>query len=150
MTKFEIFTLVLAIVGIIGTFIGTGISIYQYAVIKEGKKRKREFQHLLAGINSSASMKQLSWQNQLNQFPPPKTEEDMSLFRLHMKARDDFTDIANLTVALEGTIDTEGSAIDAMMEKNLKKVKMFKEYQEANLQDSIRNSDDTLKLKEER
>ncbi len=43
MTKFEIITLVLAIVGLIGTLIGTGVSIYQYAVIREGNKRKENF-----------------------------------------------------------------------------------------------------------
>lgn len=34
--------------------IGTAISIYQYALIHESKKRGKELQYLLAAINSSA------------------------------------------------------------------------------------------------
>ncbi len=83
----------------------------------------------LAGINSSAAMKQMSWQNQLNLLPTPKTEEEVTIFKLHMRAKDDLADIGSLTVALEGTIDTEGSAIDDMMEKFIEKVKRNNELQ---------------------
>ena len=39
------------------------------------------------------------------------------MLQLYVRARDEFGEMANLTSALEGTIDTENSAIVAMMDK---------------------------------
>lgn len=97
--------------------IGTAIAIYQTAVLKESKKRRGELQFLLAGINSSALQKQQGWHNQITLLGAPHGEAEMQLFRAHVRARDDFADIAQLTVALEGAIDTESSAISSMMDK---------------------------------
>ncbi len=97
--------------------IGTSIAIYQWAVINEAKKRKNELQYLLAGINSLAIQKQLAWQNQISLLNKPDTPDEWEVARLHVRARDDATEIASLTVALEGTIDTDNSAITAMMDK---------------------------------
>lgn len=105
-----------AIALIVG-IIGTSIAIYQWAVINEGKKRKNELQYLLAGINSLALQKQMAWQNQISLLNKPDTPEEWEAARLHVRARDDVSEIASLTVALEGAIDTDNSAITAMMDK---------------------------------
>ena len=99
--------------------IGTGIAIWQTAIINESKKRRGELQFLLAGINSSAIQKQQLWANQIALLGTPNTEFEMQILRAYVRARDDFTDIANLTIALEGAIDTETSAISSMMDKYL-------------------------------
>lgn len=103
-------------VGIIG-IIGTCIAIYQWAVINEGKKRKNELQFLLAGINSLAVQKQLAWQNQISLLSKPSSPEEWEIARLHVRAKDEAAEIAGLTVALEGAIDTDNSAIAAMMDR---------------------------------
>lgn len=105
------------ILGLVVGIIGTGIAVYQTAVINEGKKRKNELQYLLAGINAVANQKQQAWQNQISLLQPPKTPEEWEIAKLSIRARDDSNEIASLTSALEGTIDTENSAIVTMMDK---------------------------------
>src|SRR5690554_2872300 len=117
--------------GLIGGLIGTGIAIYQWAVINESKKRKNELQYILAGINASAIQKQTAWQNQIALLQPPKTPEEWKIAQLCVRARDDVTEMANLTSALEGTIDTENSAIVSMMDKHKKIVEKGKELRES-------------------
>lgn len=104
-------------IGMLVGLIGTGIAIYQWAVINEGKKRKNELQYLLAGINSLALQKQVAWQNQISVLGTPNTPEEWEIARLNVRARDEVSEIASLTVALEGAIDTDNSAITAMMDK---------------------------------
>ena len=53
--------------------IGTGIAIWQTAIINESKKRRGELQFLLAGINSSAIQKQQLWANQIALLGTPNT-----------------------------------------------------------------------------
>ncbi|QSX29385.1 hypothetical protein JYB88_14405 [Shewanella cyperi] len=107
---FEIISLLVGVVG-------TGIAIYQTAVINESRKRKNELQYLLAGINAAANQKQQAWQNQILLLPPPNTSEDLKIAQLCVRARDDAMELANLTSALEGTIDPDNSAIVTMMDK---------------------------------
>ncbi|MCG7868290.1 MAG: hypothetical protein JAY74_18235 [Candidatus Thiodiazotropha taylori] len=104
--------------GLMVGIIGTCIAIYQWAVINEGKKRKNELQYILAGINACAIQKQAAWQNQISLLQSPKTPEEWKIAQLCVRARDDVAELGNLTSALEGTIDTENSAIVAMMDKN--------------------------------
>ena len=104
------------ILGLLFGFVGTGIAIYQTAVINEGKKRKHELQYLLAGINAAANQKQVAWQNQISLLSP-KTAEQYEAAQVYVRARDDVMEIAALSSALEGTIDTGNSAIVAMMDK---------------------------------
>ena len=69
----EISSVVSFWIGVSGTLvgiIGTGIAIYQWAVLNETNKRKSELQYILAGINNAALQKQVSWQNQINTFQP--------------------------------------------------------------------------------
>jgi hypothetical protein len=108
---------IVSAISLVVGIIGTGIAIYQWAVINEGKKRKHELQYLLAGINASANQKTQAWQNQLSIMPRPSSPEELRLIQLYIRARDDLGDIANLTSALEGTIETENSAIVNMMDK---------------------------------
>ncbi|WP_339719037.1 hypothetical protein [uncultured Paraglaciecola sp.] len=117
--------------GLIVGLIGTGIAIYQWAVINESKKRKNELQYILAGINASAIQKQTAWQNQISLLQQPKTPEEWRIAQLCVRARDDVTEIGNLTSALEGTIDTENSAIVSMMDKHKKIVEKAKELHES-------------------
>lgn len=105
------------IIGLVVGIVGTGIAIYQTAVINESKKRKNELQYLLAGVNAVATQKQQAWQNQMSLLSTPETDEEWTIAKLHVRARDDVSEIANLTSALEGTIDSDNSAIVAMMDK---------------------------------
>ncbi|WP_076421234.1 hypothetical protein [Colwellia sp. UCD-KL20] len=104
------------ILGLLFGVVGTGIAIYQTAVINEGKKRKHELQYLLAGINAAANQKQIAWQNQISLLNPT-TPEEYEAAQIYVRARDDVMEIATLSSALEGTIDTGNSAIVAMMDK---------------------------------
>lgn len=97
--------------------IGTSIAIYQTAVINESKKRRNELQYLLAGINSAAVQKQQAWQNQISLLPKFTSDKDVVIAQFCVRARDDAMELANLTSALEGTIDSENSAIVKMMDK---------------------------------
>lgn len=105
------------IIGLAVGIIGTAIAIYQAAIINESKKRKNELQYLFAGINAAANQKQQAWQNQISLLPKPTTPEEWEIARLYVRARDDAMEIANLTSALEGTIDPDNSAIVSMMDK---------------------------------
>jgi hypothetical protein len=107
---FEIISLLVGI-------IGTATAIYQTAIINESRKRKNELQYLFAGINAAAVQKQQTWQNQIALLPPPSTLEESRVAHAYIRARDDVAEIANLTSALEGTIDPDNSAIVAMMDK---------------------------------
>lgn len=100
--------------------VGTGIAVYQLAVIKESKKRKQEIQYILAGIGNLALLKNQTWNNQINSFPKFQDNKDIEAYRVHLRARDDLREINGLVTALEGTIDSESSASLAMMEKVLK------------------------------
>ncbi|MGI2172155.1 hypothetical protein ACROAE_18500 [Shewanella sp. MF05960] len=113
----------LSLISLLVGVIGTGIAIYQTAVLNESKKRKGELQYLLAGINSSALQKQQLWQNQISLIQHPLSETDIEIAKVSIRARDDFTDIANLTVALEGAIDPDSSAITSMMDKYIETVR---------------------------
>jgi len=105
------------ILGLLFGFVGTGIAVYQTAVISEGKKRKHELQYLLAGINTVAVQKQTTWQNQISLLTPPSTPDEYKVAQAYVRARDDATEIGVLSSALEGTIDTGNSAIVSMMDK---------------------------------
>ncbi|MDH5573422.1 MAG: hypothetical protein OEY89_16790 [Gammaproteobacteria bacterium] len=124
-------------VGVLVGLIGTGIAIYQWAVINEGKKRKSELQYILAGINNSAIQKQLAWQNQINTLPKLESQQDWETGRLYLRARDDFSEIASLTIALEGTIDIDNSAISAMMDKSIDIVKKNNQLQTEGMKNPI-------------
>lgn len=104
-------------VGLLVGIIGTAIAIYQAAIINESKKRKNELQYLFAGINAAAVQKQQAWQNQIALLRKPSTPEEWEIAHAYIRARDDVSEIANLTSALEGTIDPDNSAIVAMMDK---------------------------------
>lgn len=106
-------------IGTLVGIIGLGIAIYQWAVISENKKRKSELQYILAGINNAVIQKNLTWQNQINTLPKLESQQDWETGRLYLRARDDFAEIASLTIALEGTIDIDSSAISAMMDKSI-------------------------------
>ncbi len=112
----------LSAISLTAGIIGTAIAIYQYAVINESKKRNKELQYLLAGVNNLAIQKVHAWNNQLGLIPNPE-EDGLERVRLAVRARDDCGEIASLTVALEGTIDPECSAITGMMKKGIEIVK---------------------------
>lgn len=108
--------------------IGTAIAIYQTAVINESKKRRGELQFLLAGVNSSAIQKMQLWNNQIS-LRKPESEMDIELIRVFVRARDGFAEIANLTIALEGAIDSETSAISKILDKGIENVRKNNELQ---------------------
>lgn len=109
----------LSIISLLVGIIGTAIAIYQAAVIRETQKRRGELQYILAGINNAALQKQMAWQNQINTLQKLETHQDWEMGRLYVRARDDFSEIASLTIALEGTIDVDSSAIRSMMDKSI-------------------------------
>ena len=123
-------------IGVSGTIvgiIGTGIAIYQWAVLNETNKRKSELQYILAGINNAALQKQVSWQNQMNTLPKFESPEDWEKGRLYLRAKDDMGEIASLAVALEGAIDIKNSAIGKMMEQSIEMVRKNNELQNEGL-----------------
>lgn len=123
--------------------IGTAIAIYQAAILRENKKRKSEIQYVLAGINNAALQKNVSWQNRISTLPKLETEKDWELANTLMRARDDFQEIASLTIALEGTIDLDNSAIKSMMQKSIDITKQNNELQAEGLKNpTLKHSDD--------
>lgn len=128
--------------------IGTAIAIYQTAVINESKKRHRELQFLLAGISNIALAKHQSWINQGNWLPEPVGDHEKQLYRIHARARDDFAEIANTVSALEGTIDSESSAITAMLEKGIKQVQLNNELQNEGLKNPTLPNNPKKKINE--
>ncbi len=131
-------TLISLIVGIIGT----SIAIYQAAVIREGKKRKGELQYILAGINNAALQKQQAWQNQINTLQKPENQQDWETARMYLRAKDDFAEIASLTIALEGTIDIDHSAIESMMDKSIEIVQKNNKLQEEGMKNPLFKSNE--------
>jgi hypothetical protein len=126
--------------GGVGTLVGlvsAGIAIYQCAVINESKKRRSELQYILAGINNTALQKQQAWQNQIVTLQKLESAQDWEMLRLYVRAKDDFSEIASLTIALEGTIDVDHSAIEAMMDKSIEIVKKNNQLQEEGMKNPI-------------
>lgn len=125
----------------IGSFVlaavSTGIAIYQWAVINESKKRRREFQFLLAGINNAALQKQAAWANQISTLTETEIADDIGNARVLLRAKDDFSEIAQLTVALEGTIDPDSSAISELMDKSIEIVRKNNELQNEGLKNPM-------------
>ena len=132
----DLITIISLLVGIIGT----AIAIYQSAVIREGKKRKSELQYILAGINNAALQKQQTWQNQISTLKKLETEQDWEMGRLYLRAKDDFAEIASLTIALEGTIDVDNSAIKSMMDKSIEIVQKNNILQEEGMKNPLFNN----------
>lgn len=128
--------------------IGTAVAIYQAAVIREGSKRKNELQYLLASVNNIAIQKQLSWQTQISLLSPPETPDEWKVARLYCRARDEFSEIAGLTVALEGAIDTEKSAIADMMQKSIDIVRKNNALQTEGLKNPLNTQNQNKQKKE--
>ncbi|SCX80500.1 hypothetical protein SAMN05216233_101402 [Desulfoluna spongiiphila] len=57
--------------------------------------------------------------------------------RLYLRAKDDFAEIASLTIALEGTIDVDHSAIKDMMDKSIDIVKKNNQLQEEGMKNPL-------------
>jgi hypothetical protein len=55
--------------------------------------------------------------------PKLESQQEWEIGRLYLRARDDFSEIANITSALEGTIDINNSAISSLMDKSIDIVK---------------------------
>jgi len=127
----------LSIISLIVGVIGTAIAIYQSAVIREGNKRKRELQYILAGVNNAALQKQQAWQNQIATLKKLETDQDWEMGRLYLRAKDDFAEIASLTIALEGTIDVDNSAIKSMMDKSIEIVQKNNFLQEEGMKNPL-------------
>ena len=124
-------------IGVVGTLfgiLGTGISIYQWAVINENKKRRQEIQFVLAGVGNLALSKVQAWNNQLSLLPRPKEETELEIFRVHSHARDDLAEIHSLASALEGTIDSECSATSALLKKGIEQNELNNKLQSVGLQ----------------
>ncbi|SMF48873.1 hypothetical protein SAMN02745866_03199 [Alteromonadaceae bacterium Bs31] len=130
----------ITIVSLLVGVIGTSIAIYQAAVIREGKKRKSELQYILAGINNAALQKQQTWQNQISTLKKLESEQDWEMGRLYLRAKDDFAEIASLTIALEGTIDIDNSAIKSMMDKSIEIVRKNNVLQEEGMKNPLFNN----------
>ncbi len=129
----DIVNAILPVLGVVSTL----IAVYQLAVIKESKTRKEEFQYLLAGVNTSALQKQQSWANQLSSLTQAEIQDNLERARLMVRARDDFADLASLTAALEGTIDTNSSAITSLLDKAIRIVRKNNELQAEGLKNPL-------------
>lgn len=116
----DIVQLIISMVAACGTF----VSIYQWAVLNESKKRRHELQFLLAGIHQLALSKQMEWNNQMNFLPQRQSDNDLEILRIHARARDNLMEIGSAITALESVIDTDSSAISAMLEKTIKQTEL--------------------------
>ncbi|WP_092207698.1 hypothetical protein [Desulfoluna spongiiphila] len=126
-----------SIISLFVGIIGTMIAVYQAAIIRESKKRASELQYILAGINNAALQKQQAWQNQISTLPKLESSQDWEMGRLYLRAKDDFAEIASLTIALEGTIDVDHSAIKDMMDKSIDIVKKNNQLQEEGMKNPL-------------
>jgi hypothetical protein len=111
----DVFTIISLLVGIIGT----GIAIYQWAVLNESAKRKKEIQFLLAGVSNISLAKQQAWINQISLLKNPQDPEQLAHARSCFRARDDFSEIQSLVAALELSIDSDNSATTSILQKTL-------------------------------
>lgn len=91
--------------------IGSLISVYQLALIRGQSKERRNFQYLLAALNSSAISKQMRWKTNVGLLRPPQDERDLEIRRLYETALSDVMDLAQQAFALERSIDSDSSAI---------------------------------------
>jgi hypothetical protein len=98
------------ILGVIGSL----ISVYQLALIRAQSKERRNFQYLLAALNSSAIAKQMRWQVTIALLPSLQSERDLEIRRLYETARSDMMDLAQQAFALERSIDSDSSAIQTI------------------------------------
>ena len=94
--------------------IGSLISVYQLALIRAQSKERRNFQYLLAALNSSAIAKQMRWQVNIALLPPLQSERDLEIRRLYETGRSDMMDLAQQAFALERSIDSDSSAIQTI------------------------------------
>jgi len=114
-------------------FIGTGIAIYQWAVLNESKKRNEEIQYLLAGVSNLSLAKQQAWINQISLLNTPNDPEQLAHARSCVRARDDIGEVHSLVSALEGVIDADNSATTAILKKSLEQSKINNQLQEEGL-----------------
>jgi len=122
----DVVTTISLLVGIIGT----GIAIYQWAVLNESKKRKKEIQFLLAGVSNISLAKQQAWINQISLLNSPQDPEQLAHARSCFRARDDLGEIQSLVAALEGSIDSDSSATTAILQKTLTDSQLNNKIQE--------------------
>jgi hypothetical protein len=120
-------------ISLLAGIIGTGIAIYQWAVLNESKKRKKEIQFLLAGISNLSLAKQQSWINQISLLNSPQDPEQLAHARSCFRARDDLGEIQSLVTALEGSIDSDCSATTAILGKTLDQTRLHNQIQEESL-----------------
>lgn len=124
--------------------VGTGIAIYQYAVLNESKKRHHELQFLFAGIHQLTMAKRMEWDNQISLLPPTQNDKDMEIVRVHVRARDNLVEIGSAITALESVINTDSSAISAMLEKTIKQAELNNQLQtEASKNPTLRKNQKT-------
>jgi hypothetical protein len=90
------------------------ISVYQLALLRAQSKERRNFQYLLAALNSSAIAKQMRWQVTIALLPSLQSERDLEIRRLYETARSDMMDLAQQAFALERSIDSDSSAIQTI------------------------------------
>jgi len=114
-------------------FIGTGIAIYQWAVLNESKKRNKEIQYLLAGVSNLSLAKQQAWINQISLLNNPQDPEQLAHARSCVRARDDLSEVHSLVSALEGVIDSDNSATTSILKKSLEQSKLNNQLQEEGL-----------------
>ena len=141
MSHSEWFSVILGVVGLVVGVVGTGIAIYQTAVINESKRRRAEFQYLLAGISNLALSKSQSWINQINLIQEPENSSAIAIARVCVRARDDFSEIHNIALALEKSIDADSSAITSILEATLKQSELNNKIQAEGMKNpSIKNN----------
>jgi len=114
-------------------FIGTGIAIYQWAVLNESKKRNKEIQYLLAGVSNLSLAKQQAWINQISLLNISNDPEQLAHARAYVRARDDLGEVHSLVSALEGVIDADNSATTSILKKSLEQSKINNQLQEEGL-----------------
>jgi len=128
--------------GVVGTLfgvVGTSVSIYQFAASRASSKRQRELQFVLASINSIALQKQVSFELQYDVYKDLYRGEhlDLDVVRTMAMAKSAFSELAQMTVALEGTIDVKESAILDIQRRANIAAELFNDFKEISKERSI-------------
>jgi protein subunit release factor A len=91
----------------------------------------------------------MAWNNQMGLLPKPQDTKDISIIRLHARARDNFAEIASTITALENVIETDTSAIQNMLKKTIEGAKLNNELQNEGLKNPLLPKDQNIEAQVE-
>lgn len=122
--------------------IGTGIAIYQWAILNEKKKKTQEIQYLFVGMSNLATSKIQKYYNLMN--ITLAESKDRELPKAYNMAADDFAEISSLATALESSIDPDSSASTQVLKRSIEQNKLNNQLQEEGLKNPLRKTPQSI------